>query len=119
MVHLLPRLLGRGNIERRQLKTGPNIALQVRAKMLKLAQALVLLADHPEAAPSLVGFPPVADIEVDLFNLRAGRSKVKGRAATDVVDFGIDANPGNIGNVSDTHAFSIATALNLSQRPPP
>src|SRR5580693_4015204 len=100
MVHLLPLLLGCSNIERRQLKTGLNIALQVRAETLKLAQALVLLADHPEATPSLVGVSPVLDIKLDLFNLRTGSTKAKRRVATDVVDFGIDANPCNVCNVS-------------------
>src|ERR1700731_1700286 len=116
MVHLLPFLLSCGNIERRQLETGLNIALQIRAKALKLAQAPVLLADHPEATPSLVGVAPVLDVKLDLFNLRTGSTEAKRRAATDVVHFGIDANPRNVRNVSDTQAFGIGTALNLGQR---
>src|ERR1700732_3193548 len=116
MIHLLPLLLGCGNIDRRQLETGLNIALQVRAKTLKLAQALVLLADHPESTPSLVGVSPVLDVKLDLLNLRTGSTKAKCRATTDVVDFGIDANPRNVCNVSDTQAFCIGPALNLGQR---
>src|ERR1700722_3015059 len=116
MVHFLPLLLGCGNVERRQLETGLNIALQVRAKTLKLAQALVLLADHPESTPSLVGVSPVRDVKLNLFNLRTGTTKAKCRVATDVVDFGIDANPRNVCNVSDAQAFCIDTALNLGQR---
>src|ERR1700685_4428982 len=116
MVHLLPFLLGCGNIERRQLETGPNIALQVRVKTLEVAQALVLLPDHPEAAPSLVGVSPVLDIKLDLFHLRAGSTEAKRRAATDVADFGIDANSRNVRDVSNPQAFCIGVALNLDRK---
>ncbi len=80
MKHLLPLLFGGGEIERGKLEAGFDIAFQVRAELLDHFQAVVLLADHPEAAPGLIGRAAVAGVEVDLFDRRAGVFEAEGRS---------------------------------------
>src|SRR5580704_3913299 len=101
MEYLLALLLGRGEIERRDLQPGTYIAFQRFAELFQFTQALVLLADHPEPAPNLIGRAAIGRAEIDLLDAAAGIAQPQRRFAAERLDLGIDADPGDVGRIGD------------------
>src|ERR1700683_5591671 len=106
MEYLLALLLGRGEIERRHPQSGAHVALQGFAELFQFSEAWVLLADHPQAAPDLIGRAAIGCTEIDLFDAAAGVTQPQRRFAAERLDLGIDADPGDVGGIGDARPLA-------------
>src|SRR5579862_5880131 len=116
MVHVLPLRLRRGKVLRIKFQTGFDVASQSFSKLLKLSQARKLLADHPQAAPRLIRLAPVTGIELDFLDLGASIAEGERGAPADLVDFDVNTDTGDIGDVGDAQVLGIVAAVEVCER---
>src|SRR5262249_23243267 len=93
-----------------------DVAAEVLAELIHLREPLILLANHPETAPGLIGGAAFAGIEGDVLDVGAELAQGGSRIAADRIDFGFNADAGDVGDVRDAQALDVMASLKFAAR---
>ncbi len=101
MEHLGLAALAHRDIARALREAETDVAGEVGAELVDLAQAVEMIGDHQLAAQLDEGRPAEGQVEIDLLDQRARRLQLEGRRAAQALDLGIDADLGDVRAIGD------------------